>query len=110
MYKNKFLLMIIFLLMQIAPVLAEDNSFLNREAIGDFSLGQSEKELKNNIHCTIKRGPDTWWGADGVYHQTWDCYDAGISFSMVFIYHSGRAGSYSATLAKVGAITLEDYE
>jgi hypothetical protein len=99
MYKNKFLLMIIFLLMQITPVLAEDTSFLSREAIGDFSLGQSEKELKNNIHCTIKRSPDTLWGADGVYHQTWDCYDAGISFSMVSNQKGGKKTIESITIS-----------
>lgn len=75
--------MIIFLVIKITPVAAEDSSFFNGEKIGDFSLGQSEKMLKNKLHCSIKRGSDTLWGADGIYHQTWDCDNAGISFDMV---------------------------
>jgi hypothetical protein len=96
MFKKIFLLTILFLLVQVAPVTAEEVSFLNGEKIGDFSLGQSEKELKNKIHCPLKRGPDTLWEADGIYHQTWDCYDAGISFDMV----SDREGG-SKTIASI---------
>jgi hypothetical protein len=99
MFKKFFLLLTFFLLTQITPVMAEEFSFLNGEKIGDFSLGQSEKELKNKIHCTLKRGPDTLWGADGAYHQTWDCYDGGISFDMVSNSKGGAKTIASITIS-----------
>lgn len=80
---KKIFLLILFLLIQIPPVLAEEFSLLNSERIGDFSPGQSENAVRSKLHCPLKRGPDTLWGADNLYHQTWDCYNAGISFSMV---------------------------
>jgi hypothetical protein len=98
MSKKFFLLMIIFLVIKITPVAAEDSSFFNRETIGNFSLGRSEQELRNELHCTLKKGPDTLWGADGVYHQTWDCDDAGISFSMVSNQKSGKKIIESITI------------
>jgi hypothetical protein len=96
MSKKIFLLLIISLMINITPVAAEEFSFLNQEKIGDLSLGQSEQVVKSKLHCPLKRGPDTLWEADGIYHQTWDCYDAGISFDMV----SNRKGG-TKTIASI---------
>jgi len=81
MIRNIFLPLIILLLNTITPALADN--LLQNEQIGEFRLGLSDKELKQKLHCTVKQGENVEWGADGLYHQTWDCYEAGISFDMV---------------------------
>ena len=74
---------VLLLLCFIFPVNANESALLNSESIGEFHLGLSEHEVSKKIHCHIKKSPDTLWGADGIYHQTWDCYESGISFDMV---------------------------
>lgn len=88
MSKRKFSLLIFFLFFCVVPVMAEDSSWLETEKIGEFSTGMSEKVLKKKLICDFKRGKEELWGADGLYHQTWDCHAAGISFEL----SSGRKG------------------
>jgi hypothetical protein len=99
MSRQIFLLLFTLLLNIIAPpVLADNLSFMQDERIGEFRLGLSEKELKQQLHCSVKRGDDVEWGTDGLYHQTWDCYEEGISFDMV----SNRKGGAK----KLASITI----
>ena len=88
MFKKSFSLLIFSLFFFVAPLMAEETSWLDTEKIGEFSTGLSEKILKKKLACDFKRGKEELWGADGLYHQTWDCAAAGISFEM----SSGRKG------------------
>lgn len=85
MFKKIFVL----LFFSVAAVMAAEHSWLDSEKIGEFSTGMSDKSLKKKLNCAFKLGEDTMWGADGLYHQTWDCPTVGISFDM----SSGRKGS-----------------
>lgn len=75
--------MLLLLLLVFSSALYAEDSALDSESLGQFYLGQSGQELKNKIHCHLKVQDEQLWGADGLYHQTWDCYEGGISFDMV---------------------------
>lgn len=62
---------------------ADEFALLHEERIGNLRIGSYEGETKKTIHCTLKRGPEELWGADGSYHQEWKYVDCGITFSMV---------------------------
>lgn len=89
MFKNILFSSIFVLFFWVTPVPAEESSWLDSEKIGEFSTGTSEKVLKKKLNCAFKLGEDTLWGADGLYHQSWECPALGISFDM----SSGRKGS-----------------
>lgn len=80
MFKKVFLLLLLFLSYS---VYAEPTATLNSESIGEFYLGQSGQDVQKKLRCHLKKQEDQLWGADGEYHQTWDCYEGGISFDMV---------------------------
>lgn len=80
MFKNIFLVLLLCLSYS---VFAEQTAALNSESIGEFYLGQSGQEVQKKLNCHLKKQEDQLWGADGEYHQTWDCYEGGISFDMV---------------------------
>lgn len=82
MSKKFISLLIIFILFHITAAVADEFELLNKEKIGDFSLGMTEKDLKGKIPCPLKRDKETLWGADGMYHQSWDYPACGISFGM----------------------------
>jgi hypothetical protein len=98
MSKQIFFLLFTLLLGIITPVPADNLSFMQDERIGEFRLGLSEKELKQQLHCPVKRSDDVEWGTDGLYHQTWDCYEAGISFDMVSDHKGGAKKVASITI------------
>lgn len=79
---KKISLLLFCLLVTVFPVVADEFSLLNEEKIGDFHLGLSEKDLKEKVSCSLTRGKEEMWGADGIYHQTWDYPDCGLSFNM----------------------------
>ncbi len=78
----------LFLFFSVTAAMAAEHTWLDSEKIGEFSMGMSDKNLKQKLNCAFKLGEDTMWGADGLYHQTWDCPSLGISFDM----SSGRKG------------------
>lgn len=80
MFKKVFLLLLLILSFS---VYAEQSANLDSEHIGEFYLGQSAKDVQKKLRCHLKKQEDQLWGADGQYHQTWDCYEGGISFDMV---------------------------
>jgi len=45
-------------------------------------MEMEEKSLKEKLVCDFKRDKEQWWGADGLYHQTWSCPSKGVSFDM----------------------------
>ena len=65
-----------------ASFAADEFELLKEERIGDLRIGLSEKGIRKAIPCPLKRGPDTWWGADDAYHQEWKFVDCGIRLSM----------------------------
>ncbi len=74
------LLLLFCLLSTVFPSVADELELLNNEKIGDFKLGLSEKDLEGKIPCPLKRGEEDLWGADGIYHQTWNYPACGLSF------------------------------
>ncbi len=82
MSKKILSLITLFLLVTVFPVIADEFSLLNEERIGDFSMGLSEKDIKEKVPCPLKLGKEELWGADGIYHQIWDYPACGLSFSM----------------------------
>lgn len=75
-------LLVFCLLVTVFPSVADEFALLNSEKIGDFSMGLSEKDLEKKINCPLKRGKEELWGADGIYHQTWDYPACGLRFDM----------------------------
>lgn len=55
---------------------------VKKDQIGAFYLGLSEREVQKNMSCSVKYGKDELWGADGLYHQSWEYPDCGIIFDM----------------------------
>lgn len=88
MFKKRFSLILLLLWVIVFPVAADEFALLSTEKIGDFRLGLSETELKNKINCPLIMSKEEMWGADGLYHQTWDYPACGLSFGM----SSGQAG------------------
>jgi hypothetical protein len=82
MSKKVFLAFMFFLLFPVFVNAEEESSWLESEKIGEFSTGMKEQVLKKKLACNFKRGKEELWGADGLYHQSWDCLAAGISFEM----------------------------
>ncbi|KIM12908.1 MAG: hypothetical protein KU38_03030 [Sulfurovum sp. FS08-3] len=76
------LLSLFFLFLSTPLFAAEESSWLESETIGDFSMEMEEKSLKEKLICDFKRDKEQWWGADGLYHQTWSCPSRGIDFDM----------------------------
>ena len=62
---------------------ADEFALLREERIGNLRIDSSEREAKKTIHCTLKRGPEELWGADGAYHQEWEYVGCGITLGMV---------------------------
>ena len=62
---------------------ADEFALLREERIGDLRISLSEGEVQKTIHCTLKRGPEQLWGADGAYHQEWEYVGCGITLGMV---------------------------
>jgi len=75
-------LSILFLFLVTTLAIAEESSWLKGEKIGDFFIDMDEKTLKEKLTCDFKRDEEQLWGADGLYHQTWNCQSKGISFDM----------------------------
>ena len=53
-----------------------------KEGVGAIHLGLSDKEVKRILPCKAKKGKDQKWGADGMFHQTWDLSDCGLNLDM----------------------------
>jgi len=64
------------------------SDLLTTERIGRLRIGLSETDLLKSIDCDLKRGPESLWGADGAYHQTWQCPACGLKLGMT----SGKRG------------------
>ncbi|MBL0173835.1 MAG: hypothetical protein IPP94_00950 [Ignavibacteria bacterium] len=61
----------------------DEFALLREERIGVLRIGSSERETRKAMHCTLKRGPEELWGADGAYHQEWKYAACGITLGMV---------------------------
>ena len=77
---------------------ATDSDLLAGERIGILRIGLHEADLKKSIDCDLKRGPETLWGADGAYHQTWQCPACGLKLGMVSEKRGGMKSIESITL------------
>jgi len=77
---------------------ANDPDLLAGERIGSLRIGLHESDLKKAIDCDLKRGPETLWGADGEYHQTWQCPACGLKLGMVSEKRGGMKSVESITL------------
>jgi hypothetical protein len=64
------------------PYLALGSRLMKEERIGDLRIDLPEKDVKKMVPCTLKRGPDQLWGADGLFHQEWVYADCGITLDM----------------------------
>ena len=77
---------------------ADEFALMHEERIGSLRIGLSEGNVKKAIHCTLKRGPENFEGADGEYHQEWVYDGCGITLDMS---SNKKGGSKS-----INAITL----
>jgi hypothetical protein len=91
-------LLIFCLLVTVFPVVADEFALLNGEKIGDFNMGLSEKDLEKKINCPLKRGKEELWGADGIYHQTWNYPACGLRFGMSSAQEGGSKTVDSITM------------
>jgi hypothetical protein len=102
---KKILAAIIVLVSACSAALSADEFF--EEPIGKLRLGLSEGEVKKAVHCTVKRGPEQLWGADGAYHQKWVYADCGITLSMVSEKKGAPKSIESITVVSPGDLTTK---
>ena len=62
---------------------AGEFALLREERIGSLRIGLPEKDILKAVNCSLTRGPDELWGADGAYHQKWEYVGCGVTLSMV---------------------------
>lgn len=87
---------------------AEDEfSLLREEQIGTLWIDLPEREVKKTIHCTLKRGPEKLWGADGAYHQKWEYAGCGITLGMVSEKKGALKSIESITLVSPGNLSTK---
>ena len=71
-------------------VVAQGADILAEERIGSMRIGLSEGGLMKAISCDFKHGRENLWGADGMYHQTWQCSSCGLNLGMVSETRGGK--------------------
>lgn len=77
---------------------ADEFALLKKEQIGNLRIDMPETEVRKVVHCTLKRGPDKLWGADGLYHQKWNYGECGLVLDMV--------SEKKNILKSIGSITI----
>ena len=78
-----FLMLIIIGIVSSFSYAADEFTLLKKEQIGNLRIDMPETEVRKTVHCTLKRGPDKLWGADGLYHQKWNYAKCGLVLDMV---------------------------
>lgn len=73
---------------------------VQKDMIGKFYLGLSEKVVKQEMECPVTYGEDELWGVDDLYHQNWNYSDCGISFDMTSSKKGGEKLIESITIEK----------
>lgn len=71
-------------------VVAQGADILAEERIGSLRIGLSEGDLMKATSCDFKHGRENRWGADGMYHQTWQCRSCGLNLGMVSEKRGGK--------------------
>lgn len=71
-------------------VVARGADILAEERIGSLRIGLSEGDLMKATSCDFKHGRENRWGADGMYHQTWQCRSCGLNLGMVSDKRGGK--------------------
>ena len=87
------------------PFGADEFALLREERIGNLRIGISETEVRKRIHCTLKRGPEEFWGADGAYHQEWEYTGCGIRLGMVSEEKGGPKSVESITVVSPSTLS-----
>lgn len=77
---------------------AKGSDLMAEERIGNLRLGLTEADVKKAIDGTLKRGPENLWGADGMYHQAWQCPSRGLDLGMVSEKRGGKKVVESITV------------
>lgn len=72
----------LFIALMSVGCVSNEVSLPEGDRVGQFYLGLSEAEVKKNMSCPVTYGKDEMWGADGLYHQSWDYTDCGMLFDM----------------------------
>ncbi len=83
MYKMPYICATFLAVICSASSFADEFDLMREEQIGAFRIGLSEDKVNKSIDCSIKRGPEQLWGADGAYHQEWEYVGCGITLGMV---------------------------
>lgn len=77
---------------------ADEFALLREEQMGNLRIDTPETEVKKNVHCALKRGPNKFGPGDGLYHQNWEYRSCGITLDMV--------SEEKGTLKSIGSITI----
>lgn len=83
---------------------AKESDLLAEERIGSLRIGLSGTDLNKSIDCDLKRGPENLWGADGAYHQTWQCPACGLKLGMVSEKQRGMKSIESITVTSPSSL------
>ena len=86
---------------------APNSNLLTEERIGCLRIGLSEGDLKKSLSCELKRGPENLWGADGAYHQTWQCASCGLNLGMFSEKRRGSKAIESITLTSPSTLSTK---
>lgn len=88
-------------------IAAKDYDILAGERIGSLRVGLPETDLKKSIACDLKRSPETFWAADGAYHQTWQCAACGLKLGMFSEKRGGMKSIESITLVNPSTLATK---
>lgn len=66
-----------------SEITAKPFDILNKEKIGELTLGLSGKKLEKKLGKASNKSPFQVWGADGQKHQTWSYTKLGIKLDMI---------------------------
>ncbi len=86
---------------------AKGSDLIADERIANLRIGLTESDLKKAIDCTLKRGPENLWGADGMYHQAWQCAECGLDLGMVSEQRGGKKVVESISLTAPCALATK---
>lgn len=98
MLRNVFATLVLFPFLCGVGIAANDPDILVDERIGSLRIGLPGTNLKKSTACDLQRGPETLWGADGAYHQTWQCRACGLNLGMVSEKRGGKKSIESISL------------
>ena len=83
------------------------NNLMQTESIGDLKIDDSAQKIISYLGNPEAKSESVMWGSDGLYHQSWDYPQQGISLEMVSETEKGTKQVSSITLSEPSQLKTE---